>query len=340
MSRPPVIVDAASRDQEQARAAFKRRTRDITARLATWPGLVLRKAPPNGDDVHGQQNVVLHARLDDSPVVVKAYADTPSAARCAVSEAAAVDRYTTFGLPVPQVLDLRTEQLDDATACTVLVLSELPGRPLSADLPDHGPSVAAAAGTKVGQLLAVQHHAERLPVTSPDVMQASWQRIRRRYEQTLTQELGVQPKVLAAMDQRASQLPDPGTLGWVTFDWRLRHLLWDTTTITGLLDLEYVKPADSAVELANLLHDAAAHLDPGRYAAFGPAVRAAYEERIPAEEHPSDERLLFCMARQAFSHAAVKYWQGITDNRIADELSLAFAYLDAASLDEILRRPR
>lgn len=339
MNPPPIIVGAASREQEQARAAFKRRADDITNWLATWPNMQLGDTPPGGNDVHGQQNIVLHAQLDGRPVVVKVYADTDAAARCAAAEAAALDRYATFGLPVPQVIDLRSGLLADHTPCTVVVLAELPGRPLSADLPNRDPTVAADAGTLVGRLLALQHRAERLPVTSPGVAAASWQRIRERYEPTLIHELGIDPDDFATMGHRAAVLPDPTSLGWVTFDWRLRHLLWDGTTVTGLVDLEYTKPYDSAVELANLLHDLTIQLDPPHRQAFAQASRIAYEQAIAPDDRPTDDRLLFWMARQAFSHAAVKHWQGVHDDRITQELRLTRHYLDAASVDDVLHIP-
>jgi phosphotransferase family enzyme len=334
MNRPAVFAHAASREQERARAAFKRRIADVTAWLGTWSDLRLHDMPTGGHDIHGQQNVVFHAHLGRRAVVVKVYATV--ATHCATAEVAAIDRYSTFGLPVPNVVDVRTGHLAGGTSCTAVVLDRLPGQPLSLQLRQCEPEEAERAGEQVGRLLAVQHHAERRPTTPTRFLQASWQRIRERYEQTLTTELDVNPLQLDDMTRRSRSLPDPATLGWVTFDWRLRHLLWNGTTITGLLDLEYTKPYDSAVELANLLHDATSQLAPARRQAFTHAARSAYEAHIQPPDRPPDDRLLFCMARQAFSHATVKHWQGVHDQRITNELHQAAHYLAANRLDDVL----
>ncbi len=333
MTQRPAVAVSAPRHDEQARAAFKRRTEEVTAWLDTWPDLRITGRPPGPSDVHGQQNIVLTANRRGRRVVVKVFAGV--ATDCAAAEAAALARFADFGLPVPAVVEQRTGSLPDGTSCAVLMVAELPGQPLSQVLPVADIATSATAGAAVGRLLAAEYLAERLPVTAPGCAAASWGRVRQRYERTLVDELGVSAGLLVEMDHRARSLPDPPTLGWVTFDWRLRHLLWDGADITGLVDLEYVKPYDSTVELANLLHDLLVGLADERRMAFAHAMLSTYQGRLP-DESATDRALLFYMARQALNHAAVKHWQGVTDARPAAEVRLADVYLGANSVDDAL----
>ena len=167
-------------------------------------------------------------------------------------------------------------------------------------------------------------------------MRAGCQRLADRAAATLCDQLGVPAALLDRMAALAGRLSDPPDLGWVTHDWRLRHLLWHDGRLTGLLDLEYAKPADSMIELANVLHDLMLNLPARPRQQAAAAILDAYQQQHAIVDA---ERLRFYLARQACNHACVKYWQGARDTRLQQELRLFRRYLDTTDPLTLLTAP-
>jgi hypothetical protein len=332
------IANTASAEHERLRSAFKQRSADLAVWLDKQPNITITGEPPGtSSDVYGQQNVVLAGYYDGSSAIIKVYSHT--ARDCALAEADALARFSRFGLPVPDIRAHYDTQLPDGSACSVLILEQLPGAPLHTVLPEADGNTATRAGAAVAHLLAKEYGSERFPLPGDELLlAASWDRIERRYASTLAHGLGVEPAVLRQMRKRAQSFSNPQDMGWVTFDWRLRHLLWDGS-LAGVLDFEYTKPFDSTIELANLLHDLVVSLEPEVRNPFAVALLATYKDLVVPSGCLDEPRLLFCMARQALSHAAVKHWQGVRDDRPTVEANLAQSYLGAQTLADALRLP-
>jgi Ser/Thr protein kinase RdoA (MazF antagonist) len=288
-------------------------------------------------DLYSQQNIVFRALSDGEPVIVKVY--PCSAEDCWEREKTNLSRFRFHGMPVATVLKEGRVELGHGPICLLLVMTLLPGRTLTSLISHLTPKyLIRSVGTAAGRLLVQQESMERFSCAADYILAPgdrfvtlTWERLCQRYRAILL-DLGFPRPLLEEVGRLVQTLADPLDYGWVTYDWRLRHLLWDEDEITGLLDLESAKPSDSLIELANFLHDVLLSAPASTRSLLCNAILSAYQGFHPLMQPNTADRLVYYLIRQALSHAAIKSIQGIRGDRVRRELRLAESYLRARDI--------
>jgi len=116
--------------------------------------------------------------------------------------------------------------------------------------------------------------------------------------------------------------------GWTTFDWRMKHLFVQDNHLSGIIDLEFTKVFDVAVDLAILLHDIILN---GPATIVQKAVAAVIQGYGGLSNYPEKfwDRVRFYMARQAIIHSTTMLGRGVDPYHLIGEADLAARYLSA-----------
>lgn len=313
-----------------------KQTAGQVAELVVHAGVVDSvEASLNSESLYSQQNLVMGGLRGGHDVIVKIY---PSQAYGnAIREADSLTLFAAAGIPVAPLLARGV--LPDNNL-PYLVLGRLKGRAIASLIGSpHAPP--ARVGLLAASLLSTQAGFQRFALLDDPALrdfgfvELTFRRLMQLHGSGLIR-LGLPHSRFAEIECWIQGLEDPYDFGWVTFDWRLRHLLWDQGSITGLLDLEYTKPYDTLIDVANLCHDVIFHTPVPYARQLLNALLERYQQLRGPLTPSGRERLRYYLVRQALGHAHTKWMQGIRDARIARELRFACFYFDSGALESLL----
>ena len=269
------------------------------------------------------QHDVYFAWLSTQPVVVKVFdGDRTQNGR---REAQQYESFAAASIPVPDVL------WSGATTCQVcsdelwvLITAQIDGRSAQDLATDR--SLPFNFGEDVIRLM-IKQFSLTAPISGEGYLQRRVGKLESKYGYYLRQNLRVPENVFRTLRDASLYLNDPLALSLVTFDWRLRHVFLKTGAICGVIDLEYGKPGDPLLEIANFLHDVRLNA-PTYIASIESQVLAVAQDQYA---HPQMGQLLnFYGARQALSHAAIRHSMKDAPLAAIDaELALGLSYADS-----------
>lgn len=118
---------------------------------------------------------------------------------------------------------------------------------------------------------------------------------------------------------------------YVTHDWRMRHIFIANGIFSGLLDLEYVRPNDFAVEIGHFLHDLRLNEIPNSKTLALEIITGLTMLYAPCDSD-YDRRVKLYMTKQALAHIAGKLAKGEPLASFDKELKLARSYCKSYDL--------
>lgn len=245
-------------------------------------------------------------------------------------------RFTTVlgehGMPVPEIIHFGTTVIG-GNNLAFLMTAPLQGT----ELQDLLPGMSAPSLETVCQSMALQLkrqkdilvHDQDLKDGTPTLL-SNLDRVRER----LT-SLGIENKTIsqtmAACEARARPLSEPDRMSYVTHDWRLRHIFVNQQLQqSGLLDLEYTKPNDFAVEVAHLLHDIKIN-GAEKGSQLGMALLKAITS-LYRDDPDFCQRTHVYLSKQALTHVLAKLAAGYEMHLLEKELEVAYLYQTADDL--------
>lgn len=231
--------------------------------------------------------------------------------------------FATVGLPVPDVLGIRCIVCPDCgRPVEVLITLQIVGT--------NGLSLIHDGRFGLSEwhnAISVMNHQFNSLSTIPSngYMPLRWKKFCDKYRDYARGQLCVPDSSFHAMESFVSAALNPPKLYMITHDWRSRHLIYKSSDVVGLLDVEYVDYGDPLLEVANFLHDVS--LDIGRE---WWEIAASLGERFQVFVGDRDllRTLYWYAARQAFSHAVIRHIAGDSQEvRIRSEIELGISYL-------------
>lgn len=260
------------------------------------------------------QHLVFFGKLDGRDVVLKCFDSMTGAS----SEWFAMGVMASGGVPVAQPVGIYSVECGECRVyLAVLIMTRIQGTS-AAECVVEWKSDRDIWGD-VADALRRQFRILSVACGGDYVMQR-WANFEQRYAKLLVSRYGVDREVFTRMELQARELPSPGCLVPITFDWRLRHIWVQNRQMVGLLDLEYLAAGDARLEVANLIHDAAMCMG----AEYAAAVQAyLLRDLFQGEAADVEHVIRWCRARQAFSHAAIRSLAGDScDQEIEKEIWL------------------
>jgi len=127
----------------------------------------------------------------------------------------------------------------------------------------------------------------------------------------------------------AGQAGDPEKLSLITQDFRLRHLLYSDQRISGLVDFEYMKHNDIALEIGHCLHDLLLLNTSASRRLFG----FLWEKVIPDCSPKERYRIYLYMMKQGLGNIASKVKRGLKGELLTREIGLVTAYAKDENVD-------
>jgi hypothetical protein len=279
------------------------------------------------------QNLLIKVRRGDKGEFIKVFEE--SAGNRVFAEVAALRLFAEANIPVPKYIEsgflkFGTESLP------FLITKEVEGVCLYNEIDQLDSKQIDAIATSIVEVMKRQ---QQIPVLADEVatgtMRSSLSSLREKFRKTNTDNETIR-RLINTCEENATALTERESAQYVTHDWRLRHIFIENMSLSGLLDLEYVKLNDFAVEVGHLLHDIRLNGTEGAIK-LGLSLISKLGLLKPAEDESFAQRVKIYMSRQALTHIASKLLSGAQLEDFRDELDLAGYYQQAQSLEEIFQ---
>lgn len=125
---------------------------------------------------------------------------------------------------------------------------------------------------------------------------------------------------------------NPNTLHLITQDLRARHLLYNSEGFIGLIDLEYVKLNDIALEIGHFLHDLLLLNTSNSKKLFYILKDQLNEKYTKQDMH----RIYLYMIKQGLTSIAAKMERNIDLNLVLNEIKCIKKYIISKNINDIL----
>ena len=125
---------------------------------------------------------------------------------------------------------------------------------------------------------------------------------------------------------------NPKALHLITQDLRARHLLYNNTGFIGIIDLEYVKLNDIALEIGHFLHDLLL-LNTSNSKRLFYILRDKLNEKYSREDI---NRIYLYMIKQGITNVASKMDRGLDMDIVLAEIKTIKKYIVSRNIDDIL----
>lgn len=250
------------------------------------------------------------------------------------SELKYLNLFKEAGLAVPACLS-NTSLPIRGSLYYVLVVRELEGKCLEEVLPFLSQNELRHVSTSLLEALSQQKTIYSEKAGDSYTLQAALDKTKAKFN-GLSMTSTVRD-VLDACYRQTDTINDCKFYHYVTHDWRTRHVFIKNGVFSGLLDFEYVRPNDFALEIGHFLHDI-------RMSNLPNAQALAMEiiEGLPKVHDVDDvdfaKRVKLYMTKQALAHIAAKLVKGEDFLAFQHEFALAASYCVHPDLPSIFNQ--
>lgn len=283
------------------------------------------------------QNSVLFCHSNGGRFVVKIF--SPRNLPRHENEISALKQFSKISFPIPELITQGIIRSGDDVLFGYIIMSELDGCPLDEVIKGYDLLAVEKISSQLLQFLKSQREfcgdKNTELICDPDILVKKFQAFLTEPTVSHLENLGIKKEKIMVLTRAAGQLAPPRTFSYVTHDWRLRHIFVVRDGITGIIDLEYLKPNDFAAEIAHFLHDLILHnSSEARLIGCNILDNLTY---IAPDDPNMIERIPLWMSKQAITHVCAKYTGGFDRAVLKKEVDLALQYgeLSARNLREL-----
>ena len=272
------------------------------------------------------QNSVIFCHNQSESFVVKVFSPK-NLPRCE-NEINALKQFSKISFPIPDLINQGIIKSGDEILFGYIVMSKINGHPLDEVIDGYDLSALEKISMQILSFLRSQRDFnDDLGIYLPcdeDILSNKLKNFLLEPTLSMLKEMGISEANLLSLIERSAYITKPKTFSYVTHDWRLRHIFVDRDEVTGIIDLEYLKPNDFAAEIAHFLHDLILHRSSeARVIGWNILNNLSY---IAPDDQTLIERLPLWMAKQAITHAHGKATSGFPKDVLVREVGLALQY--------------